>query len=78
MYHALHVYSDVRIFNPLNALSAAMAMRKERERVACDLIEDRIVVPARKGHSGFRSRARAERPTLRVKAYAEETADAGP
>ena len=50
MYHALHVYPDVRIFNPLNALSAAMAMRKERERVACDLIEDRIVVPARKGH----------------------------
>ena len=50
MYHALDMYPDIRVLDALDALSAAMAMRKEREGVARDLIEDRIVMPARKGH----------------------------
>ena len=46
MDDALHVHPDVRVLDTRNAASAAMAMRKEREGVARDLIKDWIVVPA--------------------------------
>ena len=46
MHHALDVDTHVGIFDTLDALAAAMAMRKERERVAGNLVEQGIVVPA--------------------------------
>jgi len=40
----MHPY--IGILDPLDTLSAAMAIRKECEGVAGNLIEERIVVPA--------------------------------
>jgi hypothetical protein len=64
MDHALDVYPDVRVLDSLDALPAATAMGKEREGVARDLIENRIVVPARKGHREAGSRLNVGDPTL--------------
>ena len=64
MHHALDVDTHVGIFDTLDALAAAMAMRKERERVASNLVEQGIVVPAGQGHWSSGSRLIAARPTL--------------
>lgn len=50
MHDALNVHPNIRVLELLDALSAPVAMGKERERIARDLIENRIVVAAREGH----------------------------
>ena len=64
MHHTLNVDAHVGILDALDALPAAMAMRKERERVAGNLVEQGIVVPAGQGHWVSGSRLIAARPTL--------------
>jgi hypothetical protein len=44
--HALHMYTNVGILEPLYLLATQMAMRKEREGIACNLFENRVVVPS--------------------------------
>lgn len=50
MDHALDVNPDIRILESIDALTTAVALRKERERVARDLLENGIVVSARERH----------------------------
>ena len=50
VHHALDVDPDVRMLKVIDPLPAQMAMRKERERVACDLFEDGVVVATRQRH----------------------------
>ncbi len=50
MHHSLHVDSHVGILEALDALTAAVTVRKERERIACDLLENRVVVVAGEWH----------------------------
>lgn len=50
MHDALHVDPHVRVLEPLDPLPAALAVRKEAERIAGDLLENRIVVMAGEGH----------------------------
>ena len=65
MHHALNVDTHVGILEALDALATAMTMRKERECVARNLVEQGIVVPAGQGHWSSGSRLIAARPTLR-------------
>jgi hypothetical protein len=60
MNDSLDVNPDVGVLEACDALAAAMAMRKERERVARDLIEDGVVVSAREGHGGESTGHRTE------------------
>jgi len=50
MHHALHVNPHVGILEPLDLLPATVTVREERERVARDLVEDRVVVAAGQWH----------------------------
>ena len=76
MNDALDVHTDVCVLDALDAPSAAVAMRKEREGVARDLIEDRVAVTARKGHTWSGSRSRAESPTLCLRHSLSKSTDA--
>jgi hypothetical protein len=64
MNDSLKVNPDVGVLEARDALAAAMAMRKERERVARDLIQDGVVVSAREGHEGESTGHRTERNAL--------------
>ncbi len=50
MHHPLHVNPHIGVLEPLDAESAAVAMREERERVARNLFEDGVVVVAGERH----------------------------
>src|SRR5258707_8243776 len=52
MHDPLHMQADVGLLERLDAPTAAMTLRKKREGVACDLLEDGIVDAARQGHGG--------------------------
>ena len=67
MYHPLHVDPHVGVLESLDFLPAAMTVREERECIAGDLLEDRIVVVAGERHrledmpeTGVTARARFE------------------
>ena len=64
MNDALDMHTDVGVLDALDEPSAAVAVRKEREGVARDLIEDRVAVTARKWHTWSGSRSRAESRTF--------------
>src|SRR5260221_11670553 len=49
MHDPLHMQADVGLLERLDAPTAAMTLRKKREGVACDLLEDGIVDAARQG-----------------------------
>ena len=46
MHHPLDMNPHVGILEPLDWLPAPMTVRKEREGVSRDLVENRVVVPA--------------------------------
>jgi hypothetical protein len=46
----LNMHADVGILEPLDLLPAQVAMREEREGVARDLFQNRVVVPSGQGH----------------------------
>ena len=50
VHHADRVNPDVRVLEPCDALAAAVAVRKQLEGVAGDLIQDGIVVMAGERH----------------------------
>jgi hypothetical protein len=50
MYHPLHVDPHVGVLESLDLLPAAMTVREERECIAGDLLEDRIVVVTGERH----------------------------
>lgn len=61
MYDALHMDANVGVLELLDLLAAPMAMRKQRERVPRDLVQNRVVVPSGEGHRlYFRIRAGAD------------------
>ena len=70
MHDALEVHPNVRVLEPFDAPPTTMAIGKEREGIARDLIEKWIVAPAREGHregssnSDAGSRISAARPTF--------------
>jgi hypothetical protein len=50
MHHPLHVDPHVRILETLDPSSAPVTVREEREGVARNLLEDRVVVMTGEGH----------------------------
>lgn len=50
MHDPLHVDPYVRVLESLDPQPAALAVRKEGEGIAGDLLENRIVVMAGEGH----------------------------
>jgi hypothetical protein len=47
---ALHVDPDIRILEPRNLLPAPVTVRKQGKSVACELVQERIVVASGDGH----------------------------
>ena len=69
MDDALHMHADVGVLEVFDTQAAAMAMRKERERVARDLVENRIVVSAGQRHQrSLTRRCAAERTVCCLRA----------
>ena len=56
MHCAVQVDPNVCVFEASDLLPAPMTMREEREGVAGDLLEDRIIVMARQRHCRTLSR----------------------
>ena len=50
MYDALHMDPNVRVLEPQDLLTAPVAVRKEGEGVARELVQKRIVVASGDGH----------------------------
>ena len=55
MYHALHVNTHVGVLEALDRLTAAVTLREHREHVAGELLEHRVVGPAREHHERYSS-----------------------
>ena len=52
MDHALHQHANVGILETIDADAAAVAVGKEGEGVARDLVEQRVAVAAEEWHEG--------------------------
>lgn len=50
MHHSLHMDPHIRILEALDLSSAPVTIREEREGVARNLLEDRVVVMTGEGH----------------------------
>ena len=55
MHDTLHVHTHVGVFEPLDRLTAAVALRKHREDVSRELLQLRVVGAARKRHGRYSS-----------------------
>ena len=65
--HALNVDAHVGVLEARDALAAAVAVRKERERITGDLLEDGVVVATREGHERESTEVWTERNALPIR-----------
>jgi len=66
MHHSLHMDADVGVLEALDSPAAAVAIREQREGVARDLLEDRVVVTAGQWHRPEDTSAPAVTATRRI------------
>jgi hypothetical protein len=55
MYDALHVHPNVGVLEAFDRLTAPVTLREHREHVAGELLQLRVVGPAREHHERYSS-----------------------